>query len=113
MNTRPHLTFILAVLALVLAATPATADPLDEAKANGYVGEQTDGYIAALPSAPASARSLVADINVRRRAKYAQIATRNGTPIDVVASLAGKKLMARTPSGQYVRNENGKWQKKP
>ena len=105
-------TLLVVVLGLLVAPT-ASADSLAEAKAAGLAGEQADGYVAARPGAPENIRELVGSVNVRRRAKYAQIAARNGTPLDAVSSLAGSKLIARTPSGQYIRNADGQWKKKP
>ncbi len=110
---RISLAAFLAMAFLLLGGTCVHAETLDEAKAAGYVGEQQDGYVGARPSAPANVREMVSAVNVRRRAKYAQIATRNGTPLEAVARLAGTKLIARTQSGEYVRDSNGKWQKKP
>lgn len=92
------------------AASVAASD-LDAAKAAGWVGERPDGYVGLVPSSnpPSSARALVDDINQRRRAHYQEIAKREGTDVDVVAALAGKKLIARTPAGQYVMDATGQW----
>lgn len=89
----------------------AAASDLDAAKAAGWVGERPDGYLGVVsPSAPpSSAHALVEDINRRRRAHYREIAQREGTDVDVVAALAGKKLIARTPAGQYVMDAAGQW----
>ncbi len=113
MHRRISLAALLAMAFLLLGVASVHAESLDEAKAAGYVGEQQDGYVGARSSAPAKVREMVGAVNVRRRVKYAQIATRNGTPLEAVARLAGTKLIARTPSGEYVRNSNGQWQKKP
>lgn len=100
-----------ALLVLALAA-PALADRLDQAKAAGAVGEQADGYLGVPPGAPASGRALATEINAQRRQRYQAIGAKNGTNADVVAKLAGQKLIARTPAGQYYRNSAGSWQKK-
>ena len=112
-HRRISLAAFLAMAFLLLGVASVHANTLDEAKAAGYAGEQQDGYVGARPNAPAQVQELVGAVNVRRRAKYAQIATRNGTPLEAVARLAGTKLIARTPSGEYVRSASGKWQKKP
>ena len=110
-------TLLVALLAALCLSLLALADPPDSAKAAalaaGSIGEQADGYLGALPGAPAQADALVAQINAERRAYYASIAAKNGTAEGVVARLAGKKLLQRTPSGQYTRNASGQWQKKP
>lgn len=110
-------TLLVTLVAMLWLSLPALADAADSemaaAKAAGSIGEQVDGYLGALPGAPAGADALVARINAERRAYYANIATKNGTAIDIVARLAGKKLVQRTPSGQYTRNASGQWLIKP
>lgn len=98
--------------ALALAA-PAWALTLDEARNQGLVGEQADGYVAVVPgkSSP-EASQLVSEVNAKRKARYAEIAARNGTPVEAVAALAGKKLIENAPSGWMVK-PNGDWVKKP
>ncbi len=103
-----------ALLAFVLAlglATPALALGLAEAKSKGLVGEQADGYLGVV-SGGGEASALVREVNAKRRAEYAEIAKKRGTSVDDVAALAGAKLVARTPGGQYVRDSTGKWVKK-
>jgi len=102
---------VAALLCAALAAPIAAAGGLDEAKAAGWVGERPNGYLGIVPTAnpPASAQALVEDINRRRHAHYLEIAQREGTDVDVVAALAGKKLIERTPAGHYVMNAAGQW----
>lgn len=98
--------------AALLLAVPAAASPLNDAKAAGHVGEQADGFLGLPPGAPSSARSLADEINAERRTRYGQIAKKNGTSPDAVAALAGKKLIDRTPAGQWMRGSDGKWVKR-
>jgi hypothetical protein len=99
--------------ALLLAiALPALALDLDEARAKGAVGERADGYVAAVKDDPNDAvKALVADVNAKRRAHYEEIAQRTGAPVEAVAALAGQKLIANAPAGQYVNDGSG-WRKK-
>lgn len=101
------------IAALVLAiAVPALALDLDEARAKGVVGERSDGYVAALKDSPApEVKALVDEVNAKRRAHYEEIAKRNGAPVEAVAALAGQKLIANLPAGQYVHDGAG-WKKK-
>lgn len=105
-------TLALALVLAVLAAGPAVASPLDDAKQAGYVGEQADGYLGVRPGAPDSAHELAATINAERGTRYAEIAAANGASPAAVAALAGKKLIARAPAGQWVRDASGKWLRK-
>jgi uncharacterized protein len=101
------------IVALVLAiALPALALDLDEARAKGAVGERSDGYVAAVKEHPSDeVKQLVEEVNAKRRAYYEEIAGRNRAPVEAVAALAGQKLIANTPAGQFV-NDGGGWKKK-
>ena len=101
----------IASLAL-LAATPALATPLDDAKRAGQVGEQADGYLGVVPGAPASARALADRINAERAEHYAGIAAKTGTSPAAVAAQAGQKLIARASPGEWVRDADGKWRQR-
>lgn len=98
--------------AWVLFALPAMGDALDDAKAAGTLGEGPDGYLHLVESGAAEAEALASSINARRKVKYQSIATKQGMPPNTVAAQAGKKLIERTPAGQYVMNANGDWTQK-
>jgi uncharacterized protein YdbL (DUF1318 family) len=113
MRSRIFLVVAACLVGLALGAfSPAAASPLDDAKAAGQVGEQPDGYLGVVPGAPASAEALVREINTKRRAHYQEIAAKNGTEPAAVAALAGQKLVARTPPGQYYKDAAGNWVKR-
>lgn len=100
-------------LALGLLAPPALAASLDDAKAQGLVGERIDGYLGVVdPGAPGDVRALVDQINAERQAKYKEIADKQGAPVAAVGQIAGKKLIERTPAGQYVMGADGQWRRK-
>lgn len=82
---------------------------LGAAKTDGLVGEQPDGYLAAVNTATPEVAALIKDINEKRKAVYSDIAQRNGTAINAVEQLAGKKAIEKTPAGQYVRMPGGEW----
>jgi hypothetical protein len=108
--TKPH--FWIAALALAIAL-PAFGQSLDEARAKGLLGERADGYVAVVKGdAPPEAKKLANEVNAARRAHYEEIAKRNGAPVEAVAALAGQKLIANAPSGQWVHDGTG-WKKKP
>ena len=101
------------LLAAGLGIGPAQAGPLEDAKAEGLVGERIDGYLGVVDSgAPGSVKSLVNQINAEREAKYADIAKKQGAPVAAVAQIAGTKLIQRAPKGEYVMGANGRWQQK-
>ena len=86
--------------ALLLLNSPlAYADPLDDAKDAGQVGEQANGYIGLVSaSAPAAVAELVKDINTKRRAEYNRIAEKNNLTIAQVEALAGRKRLNAPPA---------------
>jgi len=107
---RPLLIALACALSL---APPAWSLDLDEARDQGLLGEQADGYVGIVVATPSLELVKVAEqVNARRRTSYAEIAARNATPIESVAALAGKKLIEGAPSGQWVK-PNGGWVKKP
>ena len=103
---------LVAIALLVTLAVPALALDLDEARSQGLLGEQYDGYVGIVASPTPALEALAADINAKRKVHYAEIAQRNGTAVEAVAALAGKKLVESAPSGQFVKT-NGGWVKKP
>ena len=84
---------------------------LKSAKNQGMVGETPSGYLAVVKNT-ADARTLVAKINNARRNHYQSIASRNGTSLQVVEILAGKKAIAKAASGHYVKSASGSWVRK-
>jgi hypothetical protein len=104
---------VIALLAVGLSLGPALADALDDAQAAGLVGERIDGYLGVVgSSAPADVVQLVEQVNAERRAKYAEIAQKQGAPVEAVAQIAGKKLIERTGPGEYVMGADGQWRQK-
>lgn len=101
------------VLGAVLSPRSARAGALEDAKAQGFLGERPDGYVGLVRGdAPASVRGLVDQINGQRRAQYAAIASRTGADIRQVGILAGRKLIAGAPPGTYVMDGRGAWVRK-
>ncbi len=102
---------LLLAFALLLDPTGVVANPLDDAKTQGLIGEQADGYVGAVGT-DGRVQSLVNDINAKRKAKYEEIAKKRGAPADAVAQIAGQKLIERAPAGHYIRGDNGQWRQK-
>ncbi|WP_325079813.1 YdbL family probable chaperone protein [Klebsiella aerogenes] len=100
-----------ATLALMLLSSPALALTLNEARAQGRVGETLNGYLAPLKQ-DAQTLALVKQINAARSESYQQLADDNNLPVDEVAKMAGQKLVARAQPGEYVKGINGKWLRK-
>jgi uncharacterized protein len=100
-------------LGLVLWTGPALALSLDEAKAQGLIGERIDGFVGVVVANPsAEVDQLVERINRERRARYEEIAAQREAPFDAVARIAGERQIDRTPAGQYVAGADGRWRQK-
>jgi uncharacterized protein len=95
---------------LLLTAQSGFGLSLDEAKSRGLVGETPSGYLDAVDHKP-EVILLIHEINTKRRAEYQSIAQKNGTPLQAVEQLAGKKAIERTAPGNFVKVD-GQWRKK-
>ena len=103
-------TLLLGVLWLPLLAWGLT---LEEAKTQGMVGEQPNGYLGVVPPGGAAAvQALVNDVNLKRRQMYEDIARRNSTKLEAVEMLAGKTAIDNTRPGNFIRSPSGQWVKK-
>jgi len=101
------------LLAGILATTAATASPLTQPKAEGWIGEQADGYLGLVrEDAPAEIRSLVQEVNAKRKAGYMDIANQQGVPLSEVEKVGGKTAIEKTLPGNYIRDTGGTWHKK-
>ncbi len=101
------------VLLALLFSVSTFALTLQQAKNEGLVGEQADGYLGIVGKETADVRTLVDDINRKRRAAYQNIATRNNTDLHAVEQVAGQKAIGMTASGQYVKPHSGAWRQVP
>ena len=103
------------VVAGLAVSTPALAqrDPAYEAaRQAGQVGEKMDGYLGVVGSQSAAVRDLVADLNIKRRANYAERAQAARPPatLEEYAFTQGCILIARTAAGERYQAPDGSWQ---
>ncbi len=117
MSRRLKLFVATGIAVAALAAGTGYALMLQDAsaslRATGKVGEQADGYLGIVGSPPAAVRSQVDAINIRRRARYTEIASRRGARIEEVAATAACEILAsRVAPGQYYRLTDGVWRQR-
>jgi len=98
------------IIVSFLFSSIAFAIDLDEAKDKGLVGEKGNGYLGAVV-AQKDTQDLVADINAKRKAVYAELAAKNGITLQQVEKLAAKKAYDKTSTGHYLWVGN-QWTKK-
>ncbi len=100
-------------LAMLAAPVMAQRDPAyAAARANGSVGEKMDGYLGLVADATAQLRKIVDDINIRRRAVYAERAQAEGATLEEYAFTAGCLAILRTEPGEYYQAPDGSWQQR-
>ncbi len=88
-------------------------DESAELRATGEVGEQHDGYLGVVGSAPADVRARMDAINIRRRAYYTELAqTRRATVEEAAAATACEIFARRIGPGQYYRLPDGVWRQR-
>ncbi len=85
---------------------------LNEAKLQGFVGEQINGYIGIVRGANGELIDMVRSINQQRYDHYHAIAQRNGTKTKQVELVGGRKALDKTPTGFYVKSFDGQWRKR-
>jgi len=100
----------LVALGLVVAPALAQRDPAyAAARAEGKVGEQADGYLGIVGPADPVLQRLVDDINIKRRAVYAEKAKENNATLEAYALTAGCQAVLRTVPGEKYRAPDGTW----
>jgi hypothetical protein len=103
-------------LGAVLGTTTAFAmlqDASAELRASGQVGEQADGYLGLVGSAPAAVRAQVDSVNIKRRAYYTDLAAKRGAKIEEVAATTACELFrTKVAQGQYYRLPDGVWRQR-
>lgn len=104
---------IAAALTLGMLAAPALAqrDPAyAAARAAGQVGEKMDGYLDVVGAETADLRRMVNDINIKRRAVYAEKSQAESVTLEEYALATGCQLILKTVPGEKYQAPDGSWQ---
>ena len=100
-------------LGMLLSAMPVaaeTANPAyNAARAAGQVGEQVDGYLGFPASPSADVRRTAEDVNIKRRAIYAERAAINHSTVEEYAFTTGCRLILKTRPGEKYQSPDGAW----
>ena len=101
----------LTVVGMVAAPALAQRDPAyAAARAAGKGGEQADGYLGIVGAPDATLQRLVDDINIKRRAVYAEKAKTQNSTLEAYALTSGCIAVAATKPGEKYRAPDGAWQ---
>ena len=103
---------LLALLAGAGGAALAQTPAVDQARAQGIVGERFDGYMGLAAPASGALRSQVASINIKRRSLYSRLATEKGVSPSDVGLTAGCQLLERVAVGQTYLLADGQWRRR-
>lgn len=102
-----------AMLGMLASPAQAQRDPAyQSARSSGQVGEKMDGYLGIVGAAAPDLRRLVDDINIRRRAVYAQQAQANNATLEEYAFTSGCLAISRTSAGEMYQAPDGSWQRR-
>jgi hypothetical protein len=102
-----------ALLSLPVTMTTASAQAanpvLSTARAAGEVGERTDGYLGFPGPVSAEVRRAADELNIKRRAYYAERASAQHSTVEDYAFTMGCQLIAKTKPGEKYQAPDGTW----
>lgn len=102
-----------AVVLLVAVPQAGAASKLDQYRAQGIIAERYDGLVEIRSShAPADARSLVNEVNAKRRDLYRKRAKSQGVPVAEVGKIYASEILGRAPTGTYFKKPDGTYLRK-
>ncbi|MDP9057114.1 MAG: YdbL family protein [Pseudomonadota bacterium] len=101
----------LAIIGLAGGAFAQGRDPAyAAARSAGQVGELMNGYLGVTGAGTAEVRRMVDDINIRRKAVYAEKAQVQHATVEEYAFTSGCVLILHTEAGEKYQAPNGSWQ---
>ena len=80
------------------------------ARAAGQIGEKMDGYLGIIGPATPELRAIVDDLNIKRKAVYAQKAQAQNATVEEYAFTSGCLLISQTRPGEKYQAPGGGWQ---
>ncbi|GAA4643546.1 hypothetical protein GCM10023115_15060 [Pontixanthobacter gangjinensis] len=108
---------ILAIAAAAMAVSGmvgvayAQRDPAyAAARSAGQVGEKMDGYLGIVGAETPALKRLVDNINIQRRAVYAERAAAEKATVEEYAMTSGCLAISRTVPGEKYQAPDGSWQ---
>jgi uncharacterized protein len=109
-------TAMAAMFAAASLMTAYAADPvIEQAKAQGVIGELYTGYLAIVDPGKASAdlKRRVDEVNAGRLQAYTEIANKQGQTVQVVGTLMAQKQAERARAGELIKpSASEPWTKK-
>lgn len=110
MRTLGLATLLAVAIAPIPGAYAQDRDPAyAAARAHGEVGEKMDGYLGVVSGGSPALDKLVDDLNIKRKAVYAQQAVAAHATVEDYAFTSGCQLIARTQPGEKYQAPGGGW----
>jgi len=109
-NTALVATLVATALGGIVVPAFAQRDPAyDAARSSGQVGEKMDGYLGIVGAGNPDLQRMVNDINIKRRAVYAEKAQQANATLEEYALTAGCIAISRTVPGEKYQAPDGTW----
>lgn len=106
--------FLAAALLVPVMAGGALAQMRDPAyaaaRSAGQVGEMPTGYLGIVGASTPELKRIVDDINIKRKAVYAERAQAQHATVEEYAFTTGCKLVMQTQPGEKYQTPDGSWQ---
>ena len=113
---KKFLTAFAAMFAAASLMTAYAADPvIEQAKAQGVIGEMYTGYLAVVDASKATPdlKRRVDEVNAGRLQAYTEIASKQGQTVQVVGTLMAQKQAERAQAGELIKpSASDPWTKK-
>ena len=111
---RIRITILILVAIVALATIASAADGrLEDLRKAGAVGERYDGFaVVRATGADATVKTLVDDVNTKRRAIYEAQAKKEGAPMTEVGKVYAQQIAGKAAPGTWLLGEDGKWVQK-
>ncbi len=87
------------ILSALILAEPVMALDLQQARSQGIIAEQANGYVTVIKNSP-EATKLANEVNAARTQEYQRISKENGQPVDVVAKIAAGEIARKLNAGK-------------
>lgn len=101
----------LAVAGMIPTAALAQRDPAyAAARSAGQVGEKVDGYLGYVVPPPPSLKGVIDELNIKRKAVYAEKAAAAHATVEEYALTSGCLLISQTQPGEKYQGPDGSWQ---
>lgn len=104
---------ILSLVMILAFSANSWAITIGAAKAQGLVGERSDGYVGyVVTPARADVKTLVKGVNNKRKERFKRAVAKTNATMEQVSASFAQSALSKTKPGHYIQNANGQWVKK-